>query len=322
MRAHLHLNPHIQNPSNPHQPINPRYDPQISGPQAARTPLVSDGHDVSSVAEEDLRASNSIWAHLELRMPEHGPYSCRNRSLVACCGSAVQAFWVHRPRLGTFDKYTMPRESGPTTYTLAPPPHPNQKYSNRFRRVVVLSLVAATSLVVPPKTPSSCVASLPLPPPGPHLSPPPSPPSSADTVALGRDHSGAARGAGPAGLSPGWRRSDDTGGGSGAALGCGRSAMCARAHRRCSSVRPTRRRFAGPAMRRLIPLSAPLPSVVVLPFADRAGVLFPLACTTCVRVRAVGLCCVQFSSPNFVPLSPWRRSCVCSDPASVPDPFW
>jgi hypothetical protein len=73
----------------------------------------------------------------------------------------------------------------------------------------------------------------------------------------GKDHGGAERGGGPAVLSPGWRRSDDTGGGCGAALGCGRSAMCARAHRRCSSVRPTRLRFAGLATRRLILLPAP-----------------------------------------------------------------
>jgi hypothetical protein len=123
------------------------------------------------------------------------------------------------------------------------------------------------------------VASVLLPPPGPHLSPPPPPPSSAATVALGRDHTGAAaRGGGPAVLSPGWRRSDDTGGGSGAALGCGRSAMCARAHRRCSSVRPTRRRSAGPATRRLIPLPAPSypRRSSSVPLADRMRVLFRL----------------------------------------------
>ena len=140
------------------------------------------------------------------------------------------------------------------------------------------SSVAATSLLVQRLQAPVWLLFL-LPPPGPHLSPPPPlPSSSADTVALGRDHTGAAtRGGGPAVLSPGWRRSDDTGGGgSGAALGCGRSAMCARAHRRCSSVRPTRQRSVGPATRRLIPLPSYPWRSSSLPLADRMRVLFRL----------------------------------------------
>jgi hypothetical protein len=55
--------------------------------------------------------------------------------------------------------------------------------------------------------------------------------------------------------------------------GCGRSATCARARRRCSSAWPTRPRSAGPATRRC-PLSLTLPSSSALQRA-RVGVRLP-----------------------------------------------